>query len=982
MTNTASSTSDDVLSSQILDQSKSQSYSMVHVEHTGASITPITFNGRNYDEWSRTFQLALMAKGKLGYIDGSISKPSETSSDHGSWCSSNALVTMWIYNTLTPDLRRQISLRPEAKLVWTDIKNRFCQTNEARIYQLQAELLACPQGANESLMEYYGRMTTIWDAILEHDTLPSCACNPCNCNWLTIIAARRERKRVRDFLMGLDERFSNARSQIIGINPLPSLDLIYNHLLQDEGVRNLSITKTDNTPDVMAYAARVNQGPRQSGGGGRDRRNEPSKYYCIACKKSGHSLKFCFQVTGNYPEWWGDRPRPRIYVDPNATDLSNAVFVPDPRTAGSSTRTKQGTSVSSPKAHIVSTPSQPPVTAAAGASVPSSSQQPLSQFDKLDLNALTPSALEELGKLLQARKNDMETARLNGNFSSPFTWIIDTGASHHMSGCLSHFSNLKIISPLSVGLPNGDLTVATQSGDIRLSSRLILRNVLYAANLHCNLLSVSSLLIDTSLTIQFSYNLCLIQDRTSKTVIGAGEQHEGLYYLKGVRDDKAHAYMEPNNNIDTTLLISPSTPSIQNTTQEPSTISPPPSSHGDKSPPQTTEPPPTTVDPTPTIDTTSAPDLTAPPILGRGHRLKIPNTNLNDFIVSKPRPSLHALTTTSSSSGTAFPISHYLNYAKFSPNHKVFLSAVTKNHEPSFFKDVVQVPEWREAMRHELDALEKNNTWTLEDLPPNKKAIGSKWVYKIKYNAYGSIERYKARLVIMGNRQIEGVDYNETFAPTVKLVTVRTLLAIAAAKQWVLHQMDVHNAFLHGDLDEEVYMKPPPGFPHSAKGKVCRLRKSLYGLRQAPRCWYAKLASALLKYGFSQCPYDHSLFSISRSDTEVHVLVYVDDLVICGNNTDFIVKFKTYLSHCFHMKDLGHLKYFLGLEIAHNPTGLFVSQRKYALDILNETGLLGTKPTPTPMEQNHRLALSKLRPTLCTIHSHTDVSLDALSILL
>ncbi|XP_074304586.1 uncharacterized protein LOC141639332 [Silene latifolia] len=174
---------------------------------------------------------------------------------------------MWIYNTLVPELRRQVSLRPEARLVWTDIKNRFCQTNEARIYQLQVELLACCQGANESLMEYYGRMTTIWDAFLEHDTIQSCSCNPCKCNWLAIIDARRERKRVRDFLMGLDDRFSNARSQIIGINPLPSLDLIYNRLLQEEGVRNLSINKTEITPDVMAYAARAQHGARQSGGG-------------------------------------------------------------------------------------------------------------------------------------------------------------------------------------------------------------------------------------------------------------------------------------------------------------------------------------------------------------------------------------------------------------------------------------------------------------------------------------------------------------------------------------------------------------------------------------------------------------------------------------------------------------------------------------------------------------------------------------------
>ncbi|XP_074291315.1 uncharacterized protein LOC141618101 [Silene latifolia] len=297
-----------------LDSTKTSSYSVVHVEQTGTTITPIAFNGSNYDEWSRSFQLALMAKGKLGYIDGSISKPSDTSPNFENWKATNALVTMWIFNTLEPSLRRQTSLRPEAKQVWDDIKKRFCQVNEARIYQLQAELLACRQGPTETLMAYYGRMTTIWDAIQEYDSIPLCSCNPCACDWLTIIRTRQEKRRVRDFLMGLDERFSNTRSQIIGITPLPNLDVIYNRLLQDEGVRNLSSHKTDSTPEPMAFATRISGTPRQSGGGRDSRTSETSKYYCPACQKSGHSLKFCFKVTGNFPEWWGDRPRDRIYL--------------------------------------------------------------------------------------------------------------------------------------------------------------------------------------------------------------------------------------------------------------------------------------------------------------------------------------------------------------------------------------------------------------------------------------------------------------------------------------------------------------------------------------------------------------------------------------------------------------------------------------------------------------------------------------------
>lgn len=153
-------------------------------------------------------------------------------------------------------------------------------------------------------------------------------------------------------------------------------------------------------------------------------------------------------------------------------------------------------------------------------------------------------------------------------------------------------------------------------------------------------------------------------------------------------------------------------------------------------------------------------------------------------------------------------------------------------------------------------------------------------------------------------------------------------------------------------------MKIPPGFEKGHDGQVCRLRKSLYGLKQAPRCWFATFADALRRYGFAQSYSDYSLFTYSKGSTRINVLVYVDDLIIAGNHSGDITAFKAYLHTCFHMKDLGKLKYFLGIEVARNREGIYLCQRKYALDIISETGLLGCKPVACPMEQHQKLGLS------------------------
>jgi hypothetical protein len=307
---------------------------------------------------------------------------------------------------------------------------------------------------------------------------------------------------------------------------------------------------------------------------------------------------------------------------------------------------------------------------------------------------------------------------------------------------------------------------------------------------------------------------------------------------------------------------------------------------------------------------------------------------------------------------TKYPLENYVNYSKVSKTHAAFLSAISNVPEPKTYQEASQQRVWVAAMREELRALDENQTWSVVELPKGRKVVGSKWIFKTKFKSNGEIERHKARLVAKGFTQTFGVDYKETFAPVAKMNTVRVLLSVAVNKAWPLYQLDVKNAFLHGDLEEEVYMKLPPGHPQAGDSNlVCRLHKSLYGLKQSPRAWYSKLSSVLEANGFKRSNADSSMFVRSGSSGKIVVLVYVDDIIVTGDNGDEINTLKRSLQCQFAIKDLGVLKYFLGIEVARSHKGLFLNQRKYLLDLLEEAEMMDSKPCATPLDSKLKLEL-------------------------
>ncbi|KAJ0532625.1 putative RNA-directed DNA polymerase [Helianthus annuus] len=254
-------------------------------------------------------------------------------------------------------------------------------------------------------------------------------------------------------------------------------------------------------------------------------------------------------------------------------------------------------------------------------------------------------------------------------------------------------------------------------------------------------------------------------------------------------------------------------------------------------------------------------------------------------------------------------------YSTYSPSFASFIANIHHLSEPESYREVVSNPLWQNAMAEELTALHQTRTWDFVPLPSGKRTIGCRWVYKIKTKSDGSVERYKARLVAKGYSQKYGMDYEETFAPVAKMTTVRTLIAVASVRKWKICQMDVKNAFLNGDLHEEVYMIPPPGIAHQP-GEVCQLRKALYGLKQAPRAWFEKFSRVITSLGFVPSNHDSTLFVRCTSTGRILLSLYMDDMIITGDDYDSIESLKRDLAHRFAMKDLGLLRYFLGIERA------------------------------------------------------------------
>jgi hypothetical protein len=292
------------------------------------------------------------------------------------------------------------------------------------------------------------------------------------------------------------------------------------------------------------------------------------------------------------------------------------------------------------------------------------------------------------------------------------------------------------------------------------------------------------------------------------------------------------------------------------------------------------------------------------------------------------------------------------------PNPKYALAASgTLSPVPRSVRSALQDTNWYTAMKVEHDALLVNKTWTLVPRPPGARVISGKWVFKHKMNPDGTLERYKARWVVRGFNQRPGIDFGETFSPVIKPATIRTVLTLVASRRWPAHQLDVSNAFLHGNLQEEVFCQQPTGFADPARpDHVCRLSRSLYGLRQAPRAWFDRFVGHVTSLGFVQSRADTSLFVYNRHGAQAYLLLYVDDMILSASSMALLQHFVQRLQDAFKVKDMGPVHHFLGINVRRTNSGFFLSQTQYVDDLLERAGMANCKSVSTPADTKGKVS--------------------------
>ena len=475
-------------------------YDLSSSDNPGSVISQPLLKGPNHNEWSTNLRMALKARKKFGFVDGSISQPHQDSEDLDDWWTNNALVLFWIKLTIAESVRFNLSHLEIASDYWEHIRRRYSINNGQRVQHIKAELATCRQHGL-FIEAYYGKLMQLWTALAEHRITKNCGCQ-IGVN----LEKEREEDRLHEFLKGLDESlYGSVKSNLLSRDPLPSLDVAYSALLQDEDAKHTNRALGDRV-DTMAHAVRTGQSFGSSSSTYFVSKEEIMKLTCTSCGRKGHLATNCFRTLG-YLEWWGDRPRGRL---PSGNGL------------GISTTSYRPSSTDPIKANTVTLAPQQ-----------QHSTNMITSADRVGFTGLSDEQWKTLVKMLNERKAPANT--LSG-MSSIFTWILDSGATNHMTGSIASLTDIRDTVSLPVKLPDGRITFATRQGTAILNSILTVQNVLFVDGLQCHLISVSQLAWQKRCVFQITDKIGIVQDHITKMLIGVAEQLNGLFFVvDGIR---------------------------------------------------------------------------------------------------------------------------------------------------------------------------------------------------------------------------------------------------------------------------------------------------------------------------------------------------------------------------------------------------------------------------------------------------------------
>ncbi|XP_074315387.1 uncharacterized protein LOC141651581 [Silene latifolia] len=791
-------------------------------DKAGDKLILVTLKGDNYDEWALKMRGALRAKKKTGFIDGTIEKPADDSDEIDDWY----MLMPWLsIGFLTP-----------SNLI----------SDEG--------IMACKQGEKETITEYYGRLKKLWDELDKFDRQPTCTCGGCKCGLNKQLDKKRDEDKLHDFLLGIDTSYSTVASNLLLQEPLPSLNRAYSTLIQEEGVKGKVVQVTG------ARRASIL----------RDHKREMTKRMKVVPNVITATNGDIIVSHASTSLARRDKGRGNEGAYGRGRGGSSSMQA---HGRGAASASRVGDEVVDNKEQFVSVPTEQWDAYVNHAKA--SSSKDINPCMVALPNGKHSKASKEGRVVLGSKLDRMSKKTIGTGEQRGRLYLMEGESSSDVHAASKGSDNMetreKFIISENKAKSIFELIYCDLWGDYRVASSCGSRYFLTVVDDFSRAIVRSD--NGTEFTCLRNYFDTHVYDLESKDFFISRYVvfDEFVFpYLDASRDgtspvhtDRGGALIPLGDFVDGEIILGdvPSGMTEENGEEELGVMEEPgdlvdivePGIEG------------AGTDGVGNSDNISElgpshPSGSHDTELGKGKRPHIPWSKYSEdeYVTGGARvlndiedyslPSSEPVK--SPSSGMPYPLAHVITCDKFSMRHRAFVAAVDSCVEPTSFGEAVKDIRWCEAMILEIDALLRNGTRDVVDLPAGKKAIGNKWVYKVKLRADGSVERFKARLVVLGNRQEAGIDFFETFAPTAKMVTVRVFLAVAAARNWELHQMDVHNAFLHGDLEEEVYMKLPLGYSVDTPGKVCRLKKSLYGLRQASRCWFEKLSNSLLAYGF------------------------------------------------------------------------------------------------------------------------------------